>query len=369
MPTLLQSVSLIALTGAASPFLMNWLADGDVIYTKVPEGAAKAIMRGGKSFNHMVMSLQGYHLNVPGDRWYDRSIPKWEVVKNPDNEDCDSRSFITRTLGLYTVGVPFLRSVWEYHFEWNEMKNVDGEQVLWSRSEQTDFIYVVSFPYVLKLSEAETEDNLPVDVEYQLTVRVTNPYKALFDTENWMEVVSGIVNGAVRNFVGGKSFDELRSETDENNSDDCFTQNVLKLNDKLPSESDPTPADRWEKGLRGKYGVIIEKLDIQRIDPAGPQKAELAAATVRAYKSRQEATEIRNLGEAKADADLAQYTADSEGIRLKGTAAADSIKARAEALATAGELAPEMIKAEALVEASKGAGSNFVWATSPFGRS
>ncbi len=366
--SLLAGVSLAALTSTAAgtPFLLRWLADGDVLFTTVREGTVKTVMKG-NSFEHMVMSLRGYHLNMPGDRWYDRNLPKWEIVRNPANEECDSRSYITRKLGIYLVGVPYLRKVYSYHFEWNEMRLLDGQPEMWSRKEETDFIQVTSFPYVMKLTNAKTMDNLPVNVEYQITMRINNPYKALFDTENWMEVVTGIINGAVRNFVGCKTFDELRSETDQRDDrdrsdDDSFTLDAKRLNRRLDGEPEPNGENRWELGLMGKYGVTIEKLDIQRVD----LDEKYVASTQKIYNAEQDARAVLIAAKARARAAILDATAEALRTRRIGKAQAESIKDRAKALNGAGDIATVMARTEALMAAASGPNNaNFLWGNSP----
>ncbi len=351
------------------PFFLNWLADGDILYTKVREGTAKAVMRG-KSLNHLVMSLKGSHLNDPEASWFDPSIPEWEVVKNEPGITCDSRKFLSRSLGLYFVGIPPFRSVYAYTFSWNEMRRnkSSGVEEVWPRDERTNFIYAVPFPYVILLSEAETDDRLPVDVEYLLTVRVVNPFKALFDTEDWMQVVTGAVNGVARNFVGHQNYDDLVSDIPKDGDatgHGKFFQLLKGLNDHLPDGSD---------GLHAKYGLVIEAADIQRVDIAGKHKDDILKATVAAYTADQEAYATKAAGEATADATRqvgfaeAEVTAkrgeaEAAVLRQKGLASADALKARTKVLVNAGSMGSVIAQTEAM--ASTGPGKTVIWANNP----
>ena len=354
------------------PFFLKWLAEGNTLFTTVPEGTAKAAMKS-KTLDHVVMSLKGSHLNKPGSSWYDESIPDWEVVENVSEVSYEDRNFLSRWLGIYYVGIPPFRTVYTYRFAWNEMsKKEDGTKKVWSRDERTDFIYVVAFPYVFIVDEAETDDNLPVDVQIQATVRVVNPYKALFDTENWMEVVSGALIAATRNFVGSKDYADLVSEsrlpkggTDTSGGDRLCTP-VLKLNDTYPDGS---------PGLHGRYGVIIESVDILRVDIAGERKAEILDATVQRYTADQKAYTTSTLGKAEAEATLAKGTASAKVIELEGVAKASAIEnaGLAEAKALTARLAAwngggtlNALIAQMEAMGSQGPGKTVIWANNPF---
>jgi len=352
------------------PFFLKWLADGNVLFTTVPEGTAKAVLKS-KTLDHIVMSLKGFHLNKPGSYWYDSDLPLWEVVKNKPGIKYEDRNFLSRWLGIYYVGIPPFRTVYEYLFEWNEMRlGTNGSKEVWSRKERTDFIYAVAFPYIFIVDEAETQDRLPVDVEIQATVRVVNPYKALFDTENWMEVVSGALIAASRNFIGSEDYGDLVSEIRKTRSGDqasCqLCTSVLKLNDAL---------ENGTAGIHERYGVVIDMVDILRVDIAGERKAEILDATVQKYTADQKAYTTATLGKAEAEAALAKGTASAKVIELEGVAKASAIEnaGLAEAKALTARLAAwngggtlNALIAQMEAMGSQGPGKTVVWANNPF---
>lgn len=363
LPYLLTGTAITA--AVATPFFMKWLAAGNVLFTEVHEGTVKTILRSG-SFDHMVMSLKGYRLNDPRGPGYDSSKPAWEVLPVPagKEKDFDRRGFLTRWLGLFYVGLPPFRTVHSYRFAWSELRQDEktGEQKVWPRNERTDFIYAVSFPYILILVEAETKDRLPVTVTFQVSLRVVNPYKALFDSENYFQSVAGAAINAARNYVGSKEYSELVSEfkhmhDDSQDASALFAKPLRDLNDTCPGES---------KGLHELYGVIIERADPLQIDLAGDQKDEILRSTVKRYTADQEAYTIKVSGEATADAQLALKTAEAEGIRRVGTATGEAYTAKLDALAKHAGLAEVLIQAEAMT--SPGEGTRIIWANNPFFR-
>lgn len=370
--TVILSGSALLAGTSSLPFLMNWLADGDDLYTKVAEGTAKAVMRG-KSLSRIIMSFQGHHLNDPSAPWYDESLPEWEVLKNDLGETYESRGWLTKKLGIYSVGIPPFMSVYNYRFAWSEMELdvTTGKEEISTRKDFTDFIYVIPFPYVLVLAEAETRDNLPVDLQYQLVVKVTNPAKALFGTENWREVVTGAANSEARNFVGSKSYQQLVSETHEPDEhgpagpDDRFAKMILALNNHLPDGG---------SGLRERYGVEVVAADVQRVDPAGDNKALIEEVTVRAYVAEQDKIATIKAGEGKAGAILAEGNATAEVTerQARAEALAISLKGKAEADALVLELAAwnkggtiNAILAQTKAMAANGPGKTVIWANNP----
>ena len=382
-----SGVSLLALGAAVSPaFVATRLSKTDTVFTRVPEGTVKAIMRGA-SFERLVMSFKGYHLNDPGESWYDQSIPAWEVLSHGQNEDTkyDSRPAFMRQAGVYFVGfLPSFTSVKRYQFSWTEPK-LDlktNKQISWSRDEETDFIYVSNFPYIMNLSGAECADGIPLDVKFQVVLRVTNPYKALFDTENWHETVVGEILRLGRDFVGSRTYKELLSETPKGKTDntgttvddgESFSCKIVKLTNELPD--DRSDADTHEKGLSGNYGVTVVTVNVEEVEISGENKAQYQQTTLKAYTAEQDAIAIERAADAAAYSTRVQANADADAKLLKS-------KAKARATLQIG-IAESMVltrrlraldqfkdlgKLVAQVDAMKadGPGKTIIWANSPF---
>jgi regulator of protease activity HflC (stomatin/prohibitin superfamily) len=339
--------------GAATPYFLKWLAIEDILFTPVPEGTAKAIMRS-ESLDHFVMSDSHLHLNDPNRRWYDSKLPVWEVLGNVHGESYKDPNVLAHWLGLAWVGLPDLRTVKRYMFSWSELvQNTDGspnapKYIVLPRKAETDFIYVTTFPYIMTLEGAETKENIQVNVTMQVKIRITNPSKALFGTENWLEVTTGDVLSRARSHVGKKTFAELRSEISEDGIDasDGFSCPITKLSDELP---DDKPGVHEFKGLRGRYGVLIEGVSVFKVDLVGPDADKIALSSVRAYTVEQDAKATEREGMAAAAVTLATGKASADVEILKGTAAASAI------LATG--------KAEADIEILKGKAAGSVLAS------
>lgn len=380
MPTglLLGSASLLALAVAA-PFLASPIAKTDVLLTEVPEGTVKFVIIG-DSLNHILMSYKGRHLNDPQDRTiFDPSIPEWEVISHGQNRDkeFDKRFLLFRMTGTYWVGIPPWRSVKKYHFRWNERRiGKGGQEEVWSRPdreygdpEHTNIMYVSSFPYEFILDGAETEDGFPTRVWCQVVLRVTNPYKAMFDTENWLQVVSAAVNGIVKDYVGHETFDNLRSELKKGEEGQtsadshAFSKQVCELTHGLPD--DPVgEVDKYKKGLLGRFGVTLDFATIQDIAPGGMHAGEYEKALAQGFLADKEAEAIAKRGRANAGAELDMGRARAKSEALMGTAQAWALRSRLRVLKDAGKLGELLVQTDAMK--ADGPGKTIVWANNPF---
>lgn len=336
---------MLAVVMLALFFFLPWLAEEDILTTKVKEGTGKAIMRG-NSFDRFVMSFEGYHLNDPKAPWFDPAVTPWERIwhgKEHDRE-FDKRSWLLRYLGLYWVGMPWANSVRKYHFEWNETKtDQDGKKVIWARDAQTDFVYVSEFPYAVVADKAETQDLLQVDVLSIIGVRVWNPYLAEFNSEDWMTRITAAILRQSRNYVGGKKYAELKTD----NAGTDFSGPVINLNANLPDDVDGQP-----KGLRGRYGIEITTADIQDVELAGSEKENVQKSAAKAFTAAQDALAVTTAADAQAHA-----------IKVVGNADAEALTARLNALKGREEVGVKLASFDAIKEASKGAGSTqTIWA-------
>jgi hypothetical protein len=329
-------------------FALPWLAEEDILFTTVKEGTAKAIMRG-RSFDHFIMSFEGFHLNDPRKSWYQSDQPDWEVILHPYEEDSayDDRSWLLKHLGLYWVGWPWANRVYIYGFEWNETTtDRAGKDAVLPRREATDFIYVADFTYAIVTSGAETKDRLQTDELTLATVAIRNPYRALFSGEDWMRRVTAAINRRVREFVSGKAWDGLLLSKDATD----FSRPIIELTEKLPDDV----ATGAVKGLHGRYGVEIRTADLQTIDLSGESKRLHEEATTREYAAEQEAKAERTLGQARADV-----------IKMIGDKEAEALQARLAVIKANGNEGIILAGYDSIVETSRNPGSKIIWANNP----
>ena len=286
-------IGMVVIGWASLPAWAWILANFDICFTFVEEGTAKAVVRG-KEFHKFL--LQSKEM-----KFRERS---WDIVPLRPDEQPEKRYWFERWSGARWVGLwPFF-SIYNYKFKWTVAKQEekDGKIVTTPdmRERTIGSIYIRDVVYYGKVESAETTDNTPVDVEYLLTVRVTNPYKALFRVHRWLEAVIDLTSQRGRQYIGTRSYKQLIAEEgDEQNSG--FAGGIQALRGHLAKN----------------FGVKFVYADIASVEFSRTTKKEYVEASTAAY-----------LADAKAVAIVTEAKAEAKKIEIKGKAEANALKAR-----------------------------------------
>lgn len=245
------------------------LASRDIFFTLVREGTAKAILRW-KRFSRLTMSYRGHELDND-----------WNVVSTTAPAAPTQKRWFRWMSGLQWVGIPFMNSVHSYRFKWTsyeEEKTVQKEEVI-------DFVLVQDDVYYSFVDEAETKGMVPVNVALLLTLRVVNPYKALFRVQHWLEATQNRLKPAFRSFVALKEFEEL-------------TKQKEAIEDELNSFLQGTNVDEF---IRDNYGIELVAVEIVRIDAAGEWAAKFSEAATKKWLAEKEKQQIETLADAEVE--------------------------------------------------------------------
>lgn len=146
------------------------------------------------------------------------------------------------------------------------MDIVRGRKIV-SKEETIDFILVQDDVYYAFVDEAETKGMVPVNVSLLLTLRVVNPYKALYRVQHWLEATQNRIKPAFRSFVALKEFEELTKQREA-------------VEEELNSFLRGTKVDEF---ISDNYGVELVAVEIVRIDPAGEWAAKFAEAATKKW--------------------------------------------------------------------------------------
>ncbi len=348
---LLGTASVAALlTGAywGSGFIFSGWAENDRFFTKVKEGTGKVIVKG-KTFHRAILSFAGHHLNEPGKSWHDPSEPDWEILPNEPGESYDDRMHLTKEFGLFWVGIPGMRSVYHYQFEWNEYRGEPGgEQELWHRNEDTSIFKANDFTYVMVLENVKTSDNVPVRAEFSVIVQITNPYLALFGADDWKALMESYIDRQGRNFIGSFTYDQLRSETDEFKQceHENFSKPIVELTHELPEEK-VCSAKAKPKGLKGR-GITIKAANMAKIDLFGPYAQKNEESSTRLFTAKREAEATRETADAQAYATTKAADADAYKVAMAGGSKALAARVTLREYARHPDLAKASMAADAM---------------------
>lgn len=176
-----------------------------------PEGQMYVILRGGDtSFDKVLDSVPEYEFNPETNDFDHTGKPRGHT----------GRGYLG-SHGLAWVGFNrgMLRSEIKYD-KW-ERSPTSEKWVLVSKTRKGEAIY---FQYLMavKIENAETSGNFPVDVIVTFTVRIKNPVKALFFAGGWVAQVTAAVQGVVREYISTRSIEELRDEKVTGGSNDLI---------------------------------------------------------------------------------------------------------------------------------------------------
>jgi hypothetical protein len=217
-------------------------------FTIVKEGTAKAVVRMG-GFRKIIMAWKGFELD---EEWNVKSVE--EVGKK-----------LHLPGGLRFIGIWPLDKIYTYKFRWRGIEIIEAREKVEFREKTIDYILVKPDVYWTKIEAAETvpPERIPLDIEFLVTAKVINPYKALFRAPpNWLENVLSRLNALFRDWVATKSLDQILQ--------------VRKKPDKIWEELGK--ADLVQKTFREEWGILIEEKGIQIRDVKLPPTYAEAAA-------------------------------------------------------------------------------------------
>ena len=288
-------IGMVAIGWAVLPAWAWILANFDICFTFVEEGTAKAVVRG-KEFHKFLLQSKEMKFREGS----------WDIVPLRPDEQPEKRYWFERWSGARWVGLwPFF-SIYNYKFKWTVAKQEekDGKIVTTPdmRERTIDSIYIRDVVYYGKIESAETTDNTPVDVEYLLTVRVTNPYKALFRVHRWLEAVIDLTSQRGRQYIGTRSYKQLVAKEGKKQSTG-FAGGIRGLREHLCEN----------------FGVEFVYADIASVEFSGTTKKEYVEASTAEY-----------LADSKAIATVKAAEAEARKIKLVGGAEAEALQVRME---------------------------------------
>lgn len=277
------------------------LATADLFFTFVEEGEAKIIVAG-KSYRKTILSLTGHKINENDD-----GNKKKDYIS--EDETPPKKPFFERWYGAYWVGIPPFRKIHTYSLRWVSYKPKDdnGLKKPEVSKEILDRTFVKDKVYYGRAEEVETEEGVPLSVEFLVTLKVVSPYRAIFLISNWVETVIDRTTQQVRVYIGTKKYSDLiRNE-----------------------KSDPKVGfsghmkDALEKTIHDDYGVKFVSCDILSINPP----AELRKTTLEVYTADKEGEAVKI--SAKAEAEAIEHIGRAKAQALKDQALAFNENAEA----------------------------------------
>lgn len=254
------------------------LAKHDIFFTFVEEATAKAIMKF-DGFDRIVMQYENCELEREDKE------NEWNVKL------CSPKRPKRKSLlgGLKWVGIPGIYSVYKYRFTWATVKpqKEEKEQVE-RRTEMIKQIFVKDYVYLGEIKGAETKSLVPLDVNFLITTRVINPYKALFRVHDWVNVIISRIEAYFRQFVSQEEYESLIGRKQQ------MGEEIMKALEETGIFGD---AGKFYRD----YGVKVKNIEMRDIDPVGENKKMIQEAATKKWVAEKQKMQIVTLADAEVE--------------------------------------------------------------------
>ena len=260
-------------------------------FTFIPEGTAKAIVRG-DAWDKTLMQWDNHTLDndgnvVPVDVW----VKDGQKVEKgtPGAEKYEKSKYLLG--GFRWYGWWPILDVYIHRFRWTGIK--ESGEIDPHPTEILDYILLRPDTYYCKVEDAEDKNGLPLTIELTLTMGICNPKKALFDIENWLETVINRIKPGVRDYVGQWIYKDLIGKKQAMGGE---LEKMLE-----------TTIEEFRKA----YGVNVIHIEVRDIKP----HKDYLDATIKEYVAEQ--TAKATVAEAKGQKEAIKITADGEVLRIR----------------------------------------------------
>jgi len=289
-------------------------APNNIFFTFVPEGRAKIVVRADQVIkiliqwkDHIVAMSQSGDTDV------------WDIIEGQTSN--------RRFGGLRWYGWWPLDDIFVYDFSWTNVTQ-NGE-VRAHDKETLDHVLLKDDVYLAVLPKAEDKELLPLDIRLILTIKVINPYKAVFVIQDWLEAVINRIMQEVRNIVTQDTYKGWIS-TDKDLADRIINHDRIR--------------SFLDEECKSRYGVQVRAIEVMDIDPGEEYRKD----TLAKYLAERDAERI--IVEAKAKKEELKIVAEGEVLRIR------KIYKEIEARGNLGKL----IRTLEAMEKSPGEGSKWV---------
>lgn len=296
----------IILLGVAIFLALVWffLAPSNYFFTFVKEGTCKIITRG-DSFEKCLIQWDGHTFDHQKT-----GVDRWEVIEGEEPWHPFG--------GLRFYGLWPLLDVAIYALRWFDLQRIEGEiEKPQFHEQEVDYVLLRPDVYwtIERGAETKPPERIPLNVEFLVTIRVINPYKAIFIAPiNWTENVMSRLDALFRSYIAGKTLDELI----EAKGDPGGIWGELKEKDLI------------QQTFKREWGVEIEEGGIQIKDIGLPEDYQKAAAAQKTEKMKAEGVKKRieiEWGAIKEFGDLGKLIRSLEAVEKSPLAASLTIQA------------------------------------------
>ena len=245
-----------------------WWAPNNLFFTFVAEGQAKCVVRG-DAFKKVVFQWKNHRLASTAED----GVFVGDIIEGSSPKTDSLLGRIKGFLGGFRFyGFWPFENIFLYTFKWTGVEQ-NGE--VKGHEKKLDYVILKDDVYLLTVLGAECKNLLYVDISVVLTVRVVNPYKALFCVQSWLEMVINRIRPAVRDKISEKTFES-------------WIKGKKDLADLIMRDPE---TEELLKEFRERYGLEVRAIEVIEINPG----QEYRKATLQEFLAEREAERIRTV--------------------------------------------------------------------------
>jgi hypothetical protein len=292
------------MAGDNAGILLRGLKKEDIIFTTVPSGEIKFVVRG-ETLKKVLVNVPGYRLQ--GD----------EIVPGDANQP-----LLARWLGVYWIGWWPIDHIYTFTVAWEHWKDKEKkDEIVPAQDSFTSYHFMHTYP--IDALALELESTILVDIRISLIVRVVKPVIPIFLLKGlWFDQFKAAVIGAISDYANNLEYEKFL-EDDRNDPAKTFIQGILALNPQLANtlglQIQTVNYLGFEIPEKGQTGVIEAIRAAKLAEEQG--KGLIATATAKAEAAVQDGRAIEAIGKAKAAALIEQVIATDGHPELLGALA------------------------------------------------
>lgn len=231
------------------------LAPKNLWWTFTKESTAKFVVRADQ-FEKAIMRWEGHSFDLEK-----KGVEKWNVIEiEPEKEK--KRRFG----GLEYYGPWPLLDILIYKFTWI---SIGEKEEIKRKTKWIDYILLRDDVYWAKVDRCEDANLFPLELELLLTIRIINPYKAIFNIQKWLETVINRLKPFIRQYITGDEYEQWIKKKQKLGIElRNFCNKDLQDEDGNPiKDEDGNPIKAVLSEFRASYGVDLRKIEVKAINP------------------------------------------------------------------------------------------------------
>lgn len=300
--------------------------NGPIFFVKALENRAMYVLKGSSFSGRVILASQRYCIVKEEDQYEIR------LRSNLSQNDKSKVLSPFNLFGLYWIGIPPIYSIYYRKQEWQEW-DLDTEKnrnILISRKEKTPYLIIVPFEYAMSVLEAESKNEVPLDVEFTVIVKPVNAVTPIFDNDDAYGQLQRFIVTTALLFIKTETFETLGGNVEEDGKikegtkkvedrrqlNDRFSTTIKGLNNYIPGRKKD---DKKKEGFGVKklLGYEIIGAELNTVSISGDHKKELLKASTAKYVAEENAKALKAQADGERDAEISRAQGKEATLKVE----------------------------------------------------